>query len=92
MGSSLDDTIYGAAKKAFDFGAKLHAQNKEKKELKKQQEEEERLRQQAYAEESDDYEEEVSSRKSKKANKAAAKAGRMLGKGLKSLWNSAGAK
>ena len=33
MGSSLDDTIYGAAKKAFDFGAKLHAQNKEKKEL-----------------------------------------------------------
>ena len=82
MENPFEGTIFGAAKKAFDFGLKVAAKQKEKKESQCEEISE------------DDYEEEeVSTKKSKKVkgHKASAAAGKKLGKGLKSLWDMAGA-
>lgn len=86
MDNPLDGTIFGSAKKAFEFGAKLVKKQKEKKEkeaLEMSQNEE------CYEYEDDDEEESSKSKKSK-ANKVAAAAGKKLGKGLKKLWDSVG--
>lgn len=94
MENPFEGTIFGAAKKAFDFGAKLAAQQKEKKMQKAREEEEARQQAAIYEQEyQEEYEEEedTSSTPKAKANKVAAGAGKMLGRGLKKLWDSAGA-
>lgn len=85
MDNPLDGTIFGSAKKAFEFGAKLVKKQKEKKEKEALE-----MSQNEECYEYEDDEEESSKSKKSKANKVAAAAGKKLGKGLKKLWDSVG--